>query len=116
MLRFVEYSHQLLVRCDFFDFFLEIGVIRVTHPNNYHLHMNDSKFCLVRLKTEGNAKAAAGDRGPMRHVPQRLTSYEQSIQRLRLPFSKEEDIERAVMKKELRLELQRYLFHLFHLS
>ena len=78
--------------------------------------MNDSNFCLVRLKTEGNAKAAAGDRDPLTHVPYRLTSFEQTIRRLRLPFSKEQDIERAVMKEELRVELQRSVYHLFHLS
>jgi hypothetical protein len=50
--------------------------------------------------TEAYARAGAGYRGP-------VTYLQQSIQRLRIPFSNERDVERAVTNNDLILELQR---------
>ena len=63
--------------------------------------MNHSKICLVRLKkTDGYARHGTGYIGP-------LTMQQRSVEKLRLPFREEHDVERAVMSADLIGELQR---------
>jgi hypothetical protein len=65
--------------------------------------MNDSKFCLVRSKkTDGYGSPVPGYpfKGP-------LTLLQECARRLRVPFKKECDIERAVESAELIEDLRR---------